>query len=138
MQTIESLKNKDIVLFDGSCGLCNKSIRFVLKHEKNSSLYFAALQSETGKLILKHFGLENKVDSIVFVKNEKAYIKSTGALQLTKHLKGMWPMLFGFNIIPKFIRDAVYDLIAKNRIKWFGSADYCEMMTPELKQRFLD
>ena len=91
-----------------------------------------------GKAILKQFNLEGKTDSIVFIKNEKAFIKSSGALQLTKYLKGLWPFLFGFIIVPKFIRDAVYDYIAKNRIKWFGTADYCEMMTPEIKKRFLE
>jgi predicted DCC family thiol-disulfide oxidoreductase YuxK len=148
LQNIELLKDKSIVLFDGSCGLCNKSVKFVLKKEKNypvgstvqrePNLFFAPLQSQTGTALLKQYGLEHKIDSIVFVKGGKAYIKSSAALQVTKYLKGLWPLLFGFYIIPKFIRDAVYDFIAKNRITWFGNADYCEMLTPELKKRFLE
>jgi len=110
----------------------------VLKKEKNQELVFAPLLSQTGKALLKQYGLEHKIDSIVFVKDGKAYIKSSAALQVTKYLKGLWPLLFGFYIIPKFIRDTVYDYIAKNRITWFGSADYCEMLTPELKNRFLE
>lgn len=137
MGNTEIIKNKAIVLFDGSCGLCNKSVRFILKHEKNKELYFSALQSEIGKQLLKQFNLQN-ADSIVFIKDQKAFIKSSGALQLTKYLKGLWPLLFAFYIVPKFIRNGVYDYIARNRIKWFGTADYCEMMTPELKNRFLD
>ena len=110
----------------------------MLKKEKNQRITFAPLQSQTGIALLKQYDLENKIDSIVFIKNGKAYIKSSAALQVTKFLKGLWPLLFGFYIIPKFIRDAVYDYIAKNRITWFGSADYCEMLTPELKTRFLE
>ncbi len=138
MKNTDLIKDKTIILFDGNCGLCNKSVRFILKHEKDQELYFSALQSETGKQVLKQFELGNKTDSIVFIKNGKAFIRSSAALQITKHLKALWPLLFGFYIVPKFIRDAVYNYIAKNRIKWFGAADYCEMMTPELKKRFLE
>ena len=136
MENRSTDKNQLIVLFDGNCGLCNRSVRFVLKHEKNNELYFSALQSELGKQYLKQFDLENKTNSIVFIKNGKAFIKSGGALRLTKYLKGLWPLLYCFIIVPKFIRDAVYDYIAKNRIKWYGTADYCEMMTPDLKKDF--
>jgi predicted DCC family thiol-disulfide oxidoreductase YuxK len=135
---LETIKDKNILLFDGSCGLCNDSIKFVLKREKNSELYFSPLQSEFGKKILKEFDLNDGTDSMVFIQNGKPYIKSSAALRLTKFLKAGWPLMAGFLIVPGFIRNAVYDLIARNRITWFGSADYCEMMTPELRKRFIE
>lgn len=138
MNNANIYKDKSIVLFDGSCGLCNRSIRFVLKKEKEASLYFSALQSDFGQTALKHFNIAGKTDSIVFIQNGKAFIKSGAALRICLRLKNLWPLMMGFIIVPPFIRNAVYDYIAKNRIKWFGTADYCEMMTPELKQRFLD
>lgn len=137
MLDINSISDKKIILFDGNCGLCNRSIKFVLRKEKTDELYFAALQSEFGKQILKHFDLE-KVDTVVFVKNGKAFTKSSAALRICSYLKGLWPLMMGFIIVPAFLRDMVYDLIAENRIKWYGTAEYCEMMTPELKNRFLE
>jgi predicted DCC family thiol-disulfide oxidoreductase YuxK len=132
------IKNKAIVLFDGSCGLCNRSVKFILRHEKKNELYFSPLQSEFGKAILEKFNLVGKTDSVVFIKNGKAYIKSAAALRFTAYLKGLWPLLFGLIIVPPFIRNWVYDYIASNRITWFGTADYCDMLTPELKKRFLE
>jgi predicted DCC family thiol-disulfide oxidoreductase YuxK len=135
---IEELKNKNILLFDGSCGLCNNSIKFVLKREKNKELLFSPLQSEFGKKILKEFNIDEGSDTMVFIQNNKAYIKSSAALRLAKYMKAGWPLMSAFLIIPSFIRNAVYDYIAGNRITWFGNADYCEMMTPELRKRFIE
>lgn len=131
-------ENKLIVLFDGDCGLCSRSVKFILKKEKHHHLLFSALQSKPGNEYLEQFQLKGKADSIVFIKNNKTFIKSSAALRLCLELKGLWPLMMGFIIVPPFIRDAVYDYIAKNRIKWFGNADYCEMMTPELRDRFLE
>lgn len=137
MFSLSFIENKRIVLFDGSCGLCNKSIKFIIRHEKKKELYFSALQSEFGTSVLKHFGLVGQ-DSIVFIENGKAFIKSGAAIRICKYLKIPWPMIMGFIIVPPFIRNFFYDFIARNRIKWFGVAEYCEMITPELRKRFLD
>lgn len=138
MNVLETIKGKNILLFDGSCGLCNNSIKFVLKREKNSELFFTPLQSEFGKQLLKEFNLSGDLSTMVFIQDGKAYTKSSAALRLTKYLKSAWPLMSAFLAVPPFIRNAVYDLIAKNRIKWFGNADYCEMMTPELRKRFIE
>ena len=138
MFDLNSIQNKNIILFDGNCGLCNRSIKFILRKEKEQGFFYTALQSESGKSILKHFDLEGKADSIVFIEKGKAHIKSGAALRICKYLKGVLPLMMGFIIVPPFIRNAVYDYIAKNRIKWYGSTEYCEMMTPELKKRFLE
>lgn len=128
-----------IILFDGVCNLCNNSVQFVIKHDEQGKFKFAALQSETGQALLKQYGLpQTGVDSFVLVQNEKVYLKSTAALYVAKQLDGPVKLLIGFIIVPAFIRNAVYNLIAKNRYKWFGKKDHCMIPTPALKARFLN
>jgi len=129
-------ENKDVVLFDGVCGLCNRSVKFLIRKERKSELVFSPLQSAYGKSLLEKYDIST--DSIVYVHNNKAYTKSGAALRLCLRLKGLWPLMIVFMIVPYFIRDFVYDYIAKNRITWFGSADYCEVMTEETKKRFTE
>jgi len=133
-----TLKNKTILLFDGYCNLCHSSVQFVLKHEKNHDIYFASLQSKVGEDILSYYSIDPKeTDSLVLIEKNKAYTKSSAALRLSKHLKGLFPVTFGFIIIPAFIRNLVYDFIAKNRYKWYGKKDSCMVPDPELAKRFL-
>lgn len=131
--------NNPIILFDGVCNLCNNSVQFVIKHDETNRFKFAALQSETGQALLKHYGLPTQgFDSFVLVQNEKVFLKSTAALYVAKQLDGPIKLLFGFIIVPTFIRNAVYNLIAKNRYKWFGKKDHCMIPTPALKAKFLN
>jgi predicted DCC family thiol-disulfide oxidoreductase YuxK len=134
----EDISGKTILFFDGLCGLCSRSVKFVLKKEKKDELFFSPLQSEFAKQKLKELHVSGNTETMVLLENNKIYFRSTAALRTTKYLKGLWPLMMGFLIVPKFIRDAVYSYIAKNRITWFGSADYCGMITPELKKRFLE
>lgn len=129
-------ENKDVVLFDGVCGLCNRSVKFLIRNERKPELLFSPLQSEYGKAILKKHGITT--DSIVYIRNNKAYTKSGAALRLCLRLKGLWPLMIVFLIVPYFIRDFIYDYIAKNRITWFGSTEYCEVMTKEIRERFVE
>lgn len=130
--------HKTILLFDGYCNMCNSSVQFVLRHEKNSHLLFTSLQSEAGTELLKQYNIDpSKTDSFVLIENNKAYIKSSAALRTTKYLKGLYPILFGFIIVPPFIRNFVYDFIAKNRYKWYGKLDSCMMPDENLAKRFL-
>lgn len=129
-------ENNDIVLFDGVCGLCNRSVKFLIRKERKPELFFSPLQSAYGKSLLEKYGIST--DSIVYLHNNKAYTKSGAALRLCLRLKGLWPLMIVFMIVPYFIRDFVYDYIAKNRITWFGSTGYCEVMTEETKQRFAE
>lgn len=129
----------EIVLFDGVCNLCNSSIRFFLKKERTPILKFASLQSKKGQLLLSNYQLAGKnIDSIVYISQGKAYVKSSAVLRLTKKLKGLYPLLFGFIVFPAFIRDFVYDWIAKNRYKWFGKTESCMLPTKETQERFVD
>ena len=131
-------KNKTILFFDGNCGLCNRSVKFVLRKERNNELSFSALQSEFAKKILKENNITENLDTMVLLENGKIYLRSSAALRLTKYMKGLWPLMMIFIVVPPFIRNAVYNYVAKNRITWFGMANYCDLMTPELKKRFLE
>lgn len=129
---------KNIVLFDGHCNLCNKSVQFILQHERNNQLHFASLQSEFGQSILKKFGFpENYTDSVLFYQNDQLHQQSTAALKISTNLRFPWRLVQIAYIIPRFLRDAIYRYVAKNRLRWFGKSDSCWIMTKEWKERFL-
>jgi predicted DCC family thiol-disulfide oxidoreductase YuxK len=134
----EILLKQPILLFDGECGFCNKSIQFLLKHEKNKRLHFAPLQSEVGQVLRNYFEISAKTDSVILIKNHAAYIKSCAALRLTLYMKGLWPAMMAFVIIPPFLRNLVYDFIAKRRMKWYGKVENCALLADEDNKRFLD
>ena len=132
-------RNTHIVLFDGVCNLCNRSVQFILKRDKKKKFLFASLQGKTGKEILQRFNLPpDYINSFILVENNRVYTHSTGSLRMLKLLGGGWKLLYGLIVVPKFIRDAVYNQVAKNRYKWFGKREECMIPTPELKERFLD
>ena len=113
----------NIVLFDGICNLCNASVRFITRHDKNNTIQFASLQSETAKQLLLKMNINaQKIDSIIFISNEKMFIKSDAAIEIAKLLHGFPSLLKYFQFIPRPIRDFVYDLIAKNRYRLFGKS----------------
>ena len=133
-------EGKKIILFDGVCNLCNGAINFIIKRDKHKVFVYASLQSEIGqKLIAERNINTQEIDSILLIDPGIAYYhKSTAALQIAKHLRGGYPLLSVFFILPKFFRDWVYDIIARNRYKWFGKKDSCMIPTPELKALFID
>ncbi|GAB4165730.1 MAG: DUF393 domain-containing protein [Winogradskyella sp.] len=133
-------KNKQLILFDGVCNLCNSSVLFVIKRDKKNKFLFAPLQSDIGKTITQHFKIDTEqVDSILLYnpKKEKIYYKSTAALHVAKQLNFPVVLMVIFFIIPSFVRDWVYDFVAKNRYKWYGKKEACMIPTPELKAKFL-
>jgi len=131
--------NPYIILFDGVCNLCNGSVNFVLDRDKKKKFKFGALQSDIGKELLRKYNVQHSVnyDSVVLIKNNKVYKKSSAALEVAKHLGGIWPALYVFKIIPSFIRDFIYDLISKNRYRIFGRTETCRLPEPGIKERFL-
>ena len=132
------MKDK-IILFDGVCNLCNGAINFIIKHDPKGIFKFASLQGETGKQLLAQHNIDpQETDSIVLIDNDQVSVKSSAALRIAKNLNQGYPLLFGFMIIPTFIRNGVYDCIAANRYKWFGKKESCMLPTPELRSRFLD
>ena len=133
-------KHKKLILFDGVCNLCNASVLYIIKRDRNNVFMFAHLQSNIGQQIIQQFDLDvSKTDSILLYSEKNGIsIKSTAALQISKHLgfpSNLMSILF---IIPPFIRNWVYDFIAKNRYKWYGKKEQCMIPTPELKAKFLD
>lgn len=136
---MELPKDKKIILFDGVCNLCNSSIIFVIKHDPKDLFRFAPLQSDLGQALIKKHNIDStQVDSIILVDQEKAYIKSSAALRIARHLSGAYSLLSIFLIFPAFLRNVVYDYIARNRYKWYGKKDSCMIPTPELKAKFLE
>lgn len=127
-----------LLLFDGVCNLCNVAVTFVIERDPNAHVRFASLQSETGQAILNQLGRPlEQFDSFVLWEDGRFHEKSTAALRVARHLSGGWPLLYGFMIVPKGIRDAVYSLVARHRYRWFGKRDACMLPTPALKMRFL-
>ena len=128
-----------IILFDGVCNLCSGSVQFVIKRDPAAYFKFASLQSDFGQQQLQTLGLDQKFfHSIILINQGKVYQRSDAALEIVKKLKGAWPLLYGFKILPRFLRDAVYNLIGRNRYTLFGKKDACWIPTPELKSRFKD
>lgn len=133
------MSNNPVIFFDGVCNLCNASVQFIIEHDKRKYFQFTALQGNYAKAIVPELEANaNQLNSILLLEGGKIYQKSTAALKIAKKLSGFWPFIYGFIVIPKFIRDWVYDLIAKNRYKWWGRQESCWVPTPELKSRFYD
>ena len=124
-----------IVFFDGYCVLCNGFVDWLLKIDQKSLLQFASLQGETAKRLL---GSEVKVDTIIYYHEGKKLEKSDAVLAILSDLQGIWPIIRVFKVIPSFIRDGIYDLVAKIRYRVAGKRQSCRLPTPEEKQRILD
>ncbi|APA66085.1 DUF393 domain-containing protein [Maribacter sp. 6B07] len=132
-------QSKKIILFDGVCNLCNNSVQFVIKRDVNDVFQFAALQSETGKKLLTERNIDTQeVDSIILIEpNIAYYTKSTAALEIGKHLKGLKAISSILLWLPEALRNIVYDFIARNRYKWYGKKDNCMIPSEELKSKFI-
>ncbi len=127
-----------LVLFDGVCNLCNASVDFILKRDKKDYFRFASLQSAAALEITNKFKLPpGTLDSLLLQENDKLFMRSTAALRIARHLGGAWPILYGFIVIPKPIRDFFYDVIAKNRYWLFGKRESCRVATLAERAKFL-
>ena len=130
--------DKPVILFDGVCNLCNNSVQFVIKRDPQGIFKYASLQSDFGQQLLKQFNLpSDKFNSFILFQDNQVYTRSTGALKMLSQLKG-WKWIKVFYIVPRFIRDGVYNLISTYRYRWVGKKDECMIPTKELKARFLD
>ena len=132
------MNDHSIILFDGVCNFCNSAVNFTIKRNNQANISFAPMQTEAGQKLLKEYDLPlGDMESFIFIDKGNAYKRSTAALRVCRYLRGLWPLCYGLIIVPKFIRDAVYNWIAKNRYKWFGVRQECMIPTPEVKARFL-
>ncbi|MCZ6792232.1 MAG: DCC1-like thiol-disulfide oxidoreductase family protein [Planctomycetota bacterium] len=118
-----------IVLFDGECSLCSRSVQFVVDRDPRQRFRFAPLQSETGRELLQRFSLGDDLSSVVLVEGERCFLRSTAALRIARRLRGLWPLLYALIIVPRPLRDAIYDWIAANRHRLLGGKTECRLPT---------
>lgn len=134
---MKSLPNH-LILFDGVCNFCDQSVQWINRQDKSNQFFFASLQSPLGQQVLDHYGIERvQVDSVVYLRNHKAYIKSTAALYVLKDLGGWKSAFFIFILLPTFLRNFFYDQFAKRRYLLFGKKDECMIPTKEMRSKFL-
>lgn len=131
-------ESRPILIFDGVCELCNTSVNFILRWEKRPEILFTANQNPPGRALLEKYGKNpDGVSTIYFVEDGKIYQQSAAIMRITKRLKFPWNLGYGFIIVPRFIRDFFYNVIARNRYRFFGKKDFCRIPTPEEIARFL-
>ena len=132
--------SRPIILFDGVCNLCQRSVQFVIRNDSGGIFRFASLQSEAAMLVLE--GLEysgDRLDSVLLIVDGRLYVKSRAALQIAKRLDGLWPTFFYlFFWVPAFLADWVYTFIGNRRYRWFGRKEECWIPDRDLSDRFID
>jgi len=127
-----------LVLYDGTCGLCNRSVQLILRHDRRGRFHFAALQSDVGRAMLERHGLPvDALDTVVLVEDGHACTKSTAALRIARRMDAPWPALGALRLVPRPVRDFFYDRVAKSRYRIFGRVDACMLPPPEVRARFL-
>ena len=127
MEKEETKNIKYFILFDSDCNLCNNTVRFIIRNDSRKVFNFIPIKSAEAAEYLKHYETKNvKSGSLMLIKENQIYQKSSAVLHVLKSLDGLWPLLYVFIIVPPFIRDAVYGFIAKNRYKWFGECKDCD------------
>jgi predicted DCC family thiol-disulfide oxidoreductase YuxK len=128
-----------IVFFDGVCNLCNKSVDFILARDPDGNFRFASLQSSIARDILNKKGVDTaSMGTIILLKDDEIFMRSSAVLEIVRDLRSPWQALYIFKLVPRLIRDLIYDFISKNRYNWFGKRDSCRVPTAEEKTRFLE
>lgn len=127
-----------IILFDGVCNFCDNTVQWIIRRDDAKKFYFTSLQSEIGQELLQKYHIDrSQTDSVVYIRYEKAYVKSTAALYILRDLGKLWSLLFALVVFPVFIRDFFYDQFAKRRYLLFGKKEECMIPTKEQRSRFL-
>ncbi|ADO55319.2 thiol-disulfide oxidoreductase DCC family protein [Paenibacillus polymyxa] len=128
-----------IVLVDGVCHFCQGATRFIIKRDPKGIFHFGSLQSEVGQELLRAGGLStDQLDTLVLLEDGTYYTRSTAALRIAKRLRFPYPLAYVFILIPRFVRNAAYNWVARNRYRWFGKdeEDQCQIPPPEIRKRF--
>lgn len=132
------LNEKKIILFDGLCNLCSASVKFILKRDKKGQFYFTSLQSDAGRALLLQFEQKKySEDSVILIKENRLFEKSSAAMEICKDLDQPYPLLGAFGIVPKSLRDRLYEWVARNRFHWFGKRNSCLLSVEGYRERFL-
>ena len=133
-----ALPNAPVVLYDGTCGLCHRSVKFILRHERDATLMFAPLQGETAAALRARYpNIPDNIDTVVLVDNDRAYLRSKAFLYVAKYLRGPWRWPYGMRWLPGFVMNIGYRFIAAIRYRVWGKLDACELPSPEQRARFL-
>ncbi len=133
------MASPSIVLFDGVCNLCNGFVNFIIDRDPNQHFSFGSLQSQKARVLLQdHPAVLSELNTVVLLEGSKLYTRSTAALRIARKLNGGWPLLYSLIIIPRPLRDIVYEFIARKRYAWFGRREACRIPTPELRSRFIE
>lgn len=139
---VETSVGAPVLLYDGVCGFCNKSVQLILDHDRRGSMRFAALQSDYGQAVIERHAELRGIDSVVYIEQapggERVYTRSDAALKVAAYLGGFWKIFLAAKVLPRALRDYCYDLFARNRYKFFGKYDTCMLPPPEVRSRFLD
>ena len=138
---VETSVGAPVLLYDGVCGFCNKTVQLILDHDRKGSMCFAALQSDYGQALIQRHTELRDVDSVVLVEQqrggERVHTRSDAALKVATYLGGFWKIFLAARVLPRALRDYCYDLFARNRYKLFGKYDTCMLPPPEVRSRFL-
>lgn len=129
-----------VILFDGVCNLCNAAVDFVIRRDTRRVFRYGALQSGTGEKLLEEHGVDLDPDDLstfVLLEEGRVFTRSTAALRIARRLGGAWPLCYGFIVVPRVVRDAVYRVVSRNRYHWFGRRDTCRLPTEEEKALFV-
>ncbi|HEX8501428.1 MAG TPA: DCC1-like thiol-disulfide oxidoreductase family protein [Pyrinomonadaceae bacterium] len=139
---VETSGGAPVLLYDGVCGFCNKSVQMILDHDRRGEMRFAALQSGYGSGVVERHPELRGVDSVVYVERaaggERVHVRSDAALKVAAYLGGFWRIFLAARLLPRGLRDYFYDLFARNRYRFFGKYDACLLPPPEVRSRFLD
>jgi len=139
---VETSGGAPVLLYDGVCGFCNKSVQMILDHDRRREMRFAALQSEYGAAVVGRHPELRGVDSVVYVERapggERVHVRSDAALKVAAYLGGFWKIFLAAKVVPRPLRDYFYDLFARNRYRFFGKYDACLLPPPEVRARFLE
>ncbi len=128
-----------LVLFDGVCNLCNGVVQFVIARDPSNRFQFGALQSASAQRVLDLHDMPDPLPgSIVLVEDGHVFTRSTAALRIARHLAFPWPLASAFFIVPRSLRDWIYDLVARSRYRWFGKREHCMIPSPGVRSRFID
>lgn len=134
-----SSHNKPVLLFDGVCNLCNRWVNVVIDRDPEAAIRFAPLQSNTArKLLKKHQMDSDSLETVVFLEGDQVYLRSDAVLRIARYLTFPARLIRVFRVIPKFLRDGVYNFVANKRYDMFGKRDECRIPEPGIKDRFLE
>jgi len=130
--------DQPLIIIDGVCNLCEYSVQFIVKHDRQARFKFVAAQSEKGKVLQRIYGVDTLQDgTVILLKNDQMFVKSDAAVEIAKDLDGLYRFLHVFKYIPKPVRDFIYSVISQNRYRWFGKKNDCLLPDNTIKDRFL-